>query len=87
VAEGSLTDITIYPRRVVEEVLKHHASFAILAHNHPSGLINPSQNDLDATFVINRALTPLDVTLLDHIVIGGEDAYSFSERGKMDSLY
>jgi len=87
VAEGSLTDISVYPRKIVEEVLKHHASYAILAHNHPSGMVKPSQNDLDATFVINRALAPLDVTLLDHIVVAGEKCYSFTEHGKLDTLY
>lgn len=87
VAEGSLTDISVYPRKIVEEALKHQASYVILAHNHPSGTINPSQNDLDATCTISRALLPLDITVIDHIIVCGEKYYSFSEHGNLDSLY
>jgi len=87
VAEGSLNDIAIYPRKIVEEALKHQASYAILAHNHPSGALKPSQNDLDSTFVINRALAPLDITILDHIIVAGEEFYSFSENEQLDTLY
>ena len=87
VGEGSLNDIAIYPRKIVEEALKHQASYAILAHNHPGGALKPSQNDLDSTFVINRALAPLDITVLDHIIVAGEEFYSFSENEQLDTLY
>jgi len=87
VAEGSLTEISVYPRKIVEETLKHKASNIILAHNHPSGMVKPSQNDFDATFVIGRALEPLDISMLDHIIVAGEKYYSFSEHGKLDTLY
>lgn len=69
-AQGSLREAPIYPREIAKQALHHNAAALILAHNHPSGDPTPSQADIDITVHLARALKPLDIRLLDHIVIG-----------------
>ena len=63
------------------KVLAVHASFVIMAHNHPSGFALPSRADIDTTREVIRALGPLSVSVVDHIVVSGEDCVSFRDSG------
>jgi DNA repair protein RadC len=79
---GSLTQTSVYPREVVKRALAHNAGAVILAHNHPSGLAEPSRADEVLTSSLKQALALVDVKLLDHfIVTGGAAPLSFAERG------
>ena len=81
---GTLTQTSVYPREVVKRALMHNAGAVILAHNHPSGLAEPSRADEVLTSSLKQALALIDVKLLDHfIVTGGAEPLSFAERGLM----
>lgn len=69
------------PRVVVQHALANNAAAVILAHNHPSGYANPSQSDSQITRRLKQALELIDVRVLDHFVVGGEEVYSFAEHG------
>jgi DNA repair protein RadC len=81
VHEGSLNQVAVYPRIVVETVLRHQANSVILAHNHPGGSLNPSQDDIQLTNKIISALEPISVKVIDHIISAGDKYTSFKERG------
>ena len=79
---GSLTQTSVYPREVVKIALAHNAAAVILAHNHPSGVAEPSRADEMLTRSLKEALAMVDVKLLDHfIVAGNQPPLSFAERG------
>jgi DNA repair protein RadC len=78
---GTLTQTSVYPREVVKRALAHNAAAAIFAHNHPSGVAEPSRSDEALTIALRQALALVDVKVLDHFVIGGGMAMSFAERG------
>lgn len=79
---GTLTQTSVYPREVVKRALMHNAGAVILAHNHPSGLAEPSRADELLTIALKQALALIDVRLLDHfIVTAGAAPVSFAERG------
>jgi DNA repair protein RadC len=78
---GTLTQTSVYPREVVKQALAHNAAAVIFAHNHPSGVAEPSQADEDLTRVLRQALALIDVRVLDHFVVGRGSAMSFAERG------
>lgn len=78
---GTLTQTTVYPREVVIEALQRNAAAVILAHNHPSGVAEPSQADLKLTSVLKDALALVDVKVLDHFVLAREASVSLAERG------
>lgn len=78
---GTLTQTSVYPREVVKRALSLNAAAVILAHNHPSGVAEPSQADQCLTQSLRSALGLLDIRVLDHIVIAGGNATSFAERG------
>ncbi len=78
---GSLTSSAVYPREVVTRVIERGAAAVVFAHNHPSGSITPSSSDRAVTKKLETALAAIDVDLLDHIIVGGEDYYSFSDSG------
>lgn len=83
ISRGTLTQASIYPREVVKAALRHHAAALILAHNHPSGLQEPSQADLHLTEHLKRALSLVDVQLLDHLIVTADGATSLAERGQL----
>ncbi len=78
---GTLTQTSVYPREVVKKALARNAAAVILAHNHPSGVAEPSQADRLLTETLKSALALVDVRVLDHIVVAGQQTTSFAERG------
>ena len=78
---GTLTQTSVYPREVVKRALANNAASVMLAHNHPSGLSEPSQADKLLTVALKQSLALVDIRVLDHIVIGESEAWSFAEHG------
>lgn len=78
---GTIDGASVHPREIVKEVLRVNAAAVIVAHNHPSGVPEPSQADRTLTRRIQDALALVDVRLLDHFVVGGNQVVSFAERG------
>ncbi len=80
---GSIDSASVYPREVVKRALAHNAAALILAHNHPSGHAEPSLADRQLTDRLGAALELVEVRVLDHIVVGSGEPYSFAENGLM----
>jgi len=78
---GTVDGATVHPREVVKEALSRNAAAVILAHNHPSGVAEPSQADELITNRLRDALALVDVRVLDHLVVTGDAIVSFAERG------
>jgi len=78
---GTLSQTSVYPREVVKRALAHNAAAVILAHNHPSGVAEPSQSDRLLTDALKQALGLVDVRVLDHFVVAAGQTQSFAERG------
>jgi DNA repair protein RadC len=78
---GTLSQTSVYPREVVKRALAHNAAAVILAHNHPSGVAEPSQSDQLLTDALKQALSLVDVRVLDHFVVAVGQTLSFAERG------
>ncbi len=78
---GSIDGASVHPREVVRRCLAHNAAAVILAHNHPSGVAEPSQADRDITAELKRALALIDVRVLDHFIIGSGAPTSLASRG------
>ena len=78
---GTLNQTSVYPREVLRRALAHNAGAVILAHNHPSGLAEPSRADEFLTQTLKSALALVDVRVLDHLVVGRGQVVSFAERG------
>lgn len=81
VSRGTLNQASVYPREIVKAALRHHAAALILAHNHPSGVTEPSQADIRLTQHLKKALSLVDVMLIDHLIVTANDACSLAERG------
>jgi DNA repair protein RadC len=80
-SRGTLTQTSVYPREVVKAALRHNAAALIFAHNHPSGVAEPSRSDEALTQALKQALALVDIRVLDHFVVGAGSAMSFAERG------
>ena len=78
---GTLTQTSVFPRDVVRHALLHNSAAVIFAHNHPSGVAEPSRADELLTQTLKQALSLVDVKVLDHFIVGGDCALSFAERG------
>ena len=78
---GTLTQTSVYPREVVKTALQHNAASAIFAHNHPSGVAEPSHADQLLTQSLKQALALVDIKVLDHFIVAGSSALSMAERG------
>ncbi len=78
---GTLTQTSVYPREVVKRALHYNAASVIFAHNHPSGIAKQSQADELLTKQLKQALDLVDVRVLDHFIVAGNQTLSFSERG------
>ena len=79
--EGTINAASVYPREMVKRALAHNAAAVILAHNHPSGIAEPSQADRRITRRLSDALGLVDIRVLDHFVVGEGEVVSFAERG------
>ena len=80
---GTLSHTSVYPREVVKAALACNAASVIFAHNHPSGTVKPSQADKTLTHLLRQALGLVDIRVLDHIIVAGNETLSFAERGLM----
>lgn len=80
---GTINGASVYPREVVKKALGHNAAAVIFAHNHPSGVAEPSAADRRITQQLSDALALVDVRVLDHVVVGDGTTISFAERGLM----
>ena len=78
---GTLTQTSVYPREVVQRALKLEAAAVVLAHNHPSGTVQPSRADEALTQTLKAALALIDVRVLDHVIVAPGDALSMAEKG------
>lgn len=79
--QGTLTQTSVYPREVVKCALGHNAAAVIFAHNHPSGVAEPSHADEILTRSLKSALALVDIQVLDHFIVAGSRTMSFAERG------
>lgn len=78
---GTLSQACVYPREVLKLAMRHNAAAIILAHNHPSGLAEPSAADKRITDVLKQALALIDVRVLDHLIVAGAQVVSMAQRG------
>lgn len=78
---GTIDGASVYPREVVKKALARNASAVILAHNHPSGIAEPSQADQRITQRLQDALKLVDIRVIDHMIVGDKEVISFAERG------
>jgi DNA repair protein RadC len=80
---GTLTQTSVYPREIVKGALARNAAAVVFAHNHPSGMTRPSDADIRLTEALKRALALVDVMVIDHIVVGRAESFSFAEQGML----
>jgi DNA repair protein RadC len=80
---GTINGASVYPRRVLERAIQLNSAAVILAHNHPSGIAEPSNADEQITQTLVKTLRLVDIRVLDHLVIAANEAVSFAERGLM----
>jgi DNA repair protein RadC len=79
--KGTIDRSGVYPRNIVEKVIKYGAKSVIFAHNHPSGNLNPSKADIDFTDKIKEVLNAIEIRVLDHMIITRDSYFSFLEKG------
>ncbi len=85
IATGMPTAVEASPRAVLRQVLRHNAVGAVISHNHPSGSPLPSQEDMDVTAEIKRLLDGAEVRLYDHVIVGGQEHFSFQREGLLET--
>lgn len=78
---GTINATAVYPREIIKSALVHNAAAVVVAHNHPSGVAEPSAEDRKVTKRLTEALSLVDIRVLDHVVVGHGQAVSFAERG------
>lgn len=81
IAEGTVGQVFVQPRAVVEKALRYHATGIVLCHNHPRGSVKPSHEDVHLTAQLKSMLGPLDIEVVDHIIVGEGEYYSFFQDG------
>lgn len=79
--QGTIDGAAVYPREVVKSALCHNAAAVILAHNHPSGVVEPSSADRRITERLQQSLGLIDIRVLDHVIVSNKGHYSFAESG------
>ncbi len=84
ISEGSLSEVSAYPRSVMETALNYNAYSVILSHNHPGNSCAPSSEDINSTIQLQRMLRSVGILTLDHIIVCGSQTYSLSEHGDLD---
>ncbi len=87
ISEGVTSSSPVYMEKVVGDALLHNASFVIIGHNHPNGSKRPSSADVDVTMKITNALLHVNIRVLDHIIICGDDCFSFARKGLCNLKY
>lgn len=86
IAEGEIDAVDIDLRKIVEATFRANSNYVILAHNHPNGTAEPSQRDIEVTRAIYNTLTPLNILLMDHVVIGNNKMVSMRSSGYFNLL-
>lgn len=86
ISVGSLTESIVHPREALKEIIKESAASVIFLHNHPSGESNPSKNDLDITERLAGACELVGVKVLDHIILGEDNYFSFAQEGLLKKV-
>ena len=81
---GSLSEVSAYPRLVMETALNYNAHSVILSHNHPGGTCAPSPEDIASTLQLQRLLNGVGIMVLDHIIVAGDRTYSMIQHGDID---
>ncbi len=84
ISEGTLSEVAAYPRSVVETALNYNAHSVLLCHNHPGGTCAPSREDIASTLQLQRILQALNILVLDHIIVAGNNTYSMIQHGDID---
>ncbi len=87
ISEGTISVNTVYPRELIKDALEFNAAALVIAHNHPSGSMKPSPQDVNLTKTLHLTCSLMNIQLLDHLIIGeSEDVYSFADHGMMDTI-
>ena len=84
IAEGSLSEVSAYPRLVMETALNYNAHSVFFTHNHPGGTCAPSADDVGTTVKLQRLLNGVGIAVLDHMIIAGANGYSMAQHGDID---
>lgn len=84
IATGNLSEVSAYPRLVMETALNYNAHSVLLSHNHPGGTCAPSTEDISSTMQLQRLLNGVGILVLDHIIVAGDRAYSMIQHGDID---
>jgi len=77
IEEGTIAETTVYPRKVMESALRKHAAHIVVAHNHPTGDVTPSEHDKHLTRALQLAGQPLGIKVIDHVIVAAKETYSF----------
>jgi len=83
-SEGTVAEAVAFPRKIVEGALKYHAVSVIIAHNHPGGVAEPSDNDDKITEQIKDALQTVGISLQDHMIVAGDEYFSYRQTGYLE---
>lgn len=87
IAEGTVNVNTVYPRELVRRAMAHNAAALVIAHNHPSGRLHPSPQDIVLTRTLHLICSFMNLQLLDHLIVGSTtEVYSFADHGQMDEI-
>ncbi len=84
ITSGTISEVTAYPRLVIETALNYNAHSVILCHNHPGGYLGPSPEDITSTAQLQNLLTRVGIVMLDHIIVANDKAYSMMQHGDLD---
>ena len=84
ISEGSLSEVSAYPRMVMETALNYNAHSVLLCHNHPGGTCAPSPEDIASTLQLQRLLNGVGILVLDHIIVANDRTYSMIQHGDID---
>ena len=84
ISEGSLSEVSAYPRMVMETALNYNAHSVLLCHNHPGGTCAPSPEDIASTLQLQRLLNGVGILVLDHVIVAGDRTYSMIQHGDID---
>ncbi len=84
ISTGSLSEVSAYPRLVMETALNYNAHSVLLSHNHPGGTCAPSPEDISSTVQLQRLLNGVGILVLDHIIVAGDRTYSMIQHNDID---